>query len=90
MASEIVNMIVQGLIYAYNWLVDVIKNLLMTTIFKERPDLASQFSSALTLLISLTALYILITFISAIRKIIGILLIIGWIALIIAFVLASI
>lgn len=88
MATDMTTAIVQGLLTLYNWLVEVIRNLLMSTVFRERPDLADKFSSALTLLISLTALYILITFIAAIRKIIGILLLIGWVALIIALVLA--
>lgn len=90
MTSDLVNMIVQGLLAIYNWLTEFLKQLLVTTIFKERPDLADKFSSAITILVSLTAIYLLLVLVSAVRKIIGILLLIGWVLLIIAFVMAMI
>lgn len=88
MASDVVNMIVQGVLAVYNWLVELLKSLFASTIFKERPDLADKFSSAFTLLIGLTAIYLLLVFVSAIKKIIGYLLLIGWVVLIIAIIAA--
>jgi len=86
MASDIVNMIVQGILAVYNWLVEFLRNLFLSTVFRDRPDLADKFSSALTILISLTAIYLLLVFVSAIKRIIGILLLIGWVLLIIAII----
>jgi len=86
MASDIVNMIVQGILAVYNWLVEFLRNLFLLTVFRDRPDLADKFSSALTILISLTAIYLLLVFVSAIKRIIGILLLIGWVLLIIAII----
>jgi len=85
-ANDVVSMIVQGILAIYNWLVEFLRNLFVSTVFKDRPDLADKFSSALTILISLTAIYLLLVFVSAIKKIIGILLLIGWVLLIIAIV----
>ncbi|MEM4798648.1 MAG: hypothetical protein QW713_01345 [Sulfolobales archaeon] len=90
MSSDIVNNIVSGLLILYNWLVEFIKQMLANTVFKERPDLADRFSTAITLLVSLTALYILLVFVTAIRKIIGILILIGWVLLIAALALSMI
>jgi hypothetical protein len=49
--------------------------------------MAKEYGSALTLLISLTAIYILLVFISAFKKILGIIIAIGWLALIAALAL---
>ncbi|RLF10596.1 MAG: hypothetical protein DRJ98_05750 [Thermoprotei archaeon] len=74
---------------AFNALEDLINNLLTQTLFKARPELAEQFSGPISLLVSLTALYLLLTFITAAKKTIGIILIIGWALLIVAIVLTT-
>ncbi|MEM4599345.1 MAG: hypothetical protein QXI29_01915 [Candidatus Methanomethylicaceae archaeon] len=49
------------------------------TILKDRPYLAESYSSALTILITLTTLYVLLVFVSAVKKAIGIIILIGWV-----------
>jgi len=68
---------------------DIINTLLVQTLFKAKPELASQFSGPLSLLVSLTALYLLLTLVAAARKAIGILLALGWGLLALAIVLTS-
>ncbi|MGQ9758963.1 MAG: hypothetical protein ACUVQ5_00090 [Candidatus Methanomethylicaceae archaeon] len=59
------------------------------TILRGRPDLANSFSSAITVLITITAVYILLVFVTAAKKILGIILILGWALLIISLALAA-
>jgi len=68
---------------------DAVDSLLAETLFKARPELAAQFSGPISMLAALTALYLL-TFVSAARKAIGVLLAIGWSLLALAIILASI
>jgi len=86
-AGNTADMIVNGLLTIYNWMVNLITTILQQTILKDNPDMAKQYGSALTLLISLTAIYILLVFISAFKKILGIIIAIGWLALIAALAL---
>jgi len=72
---------------AYRVLEDLISKLLADTLFKAKPELASQFSGPISLLVSLTALYLLMTRVTAARKTIGLLLAVGWGLLIVATVL---
>lgn len=59
------------------------------TILRGRPDLANSFSSAITVLITVTAIYILLVFVTAAKKAIGIVLMIGWGLLILSLILAG-
>jgi len=81
------DMIVNGLLALYNWFVSTITYILQQTIIKENPDIAREYGSAIALLVSLTAVYLLVTLISAFRKILGLILAIGWIVLIAALVM---
>jgi len=81
------DMIVNGLLALYNWFVSIITYILQQTILKENPDIAREYGSAIALLVSLTAVYLLVTLISAFRKILGLILAIGWIVLIAALVM---
>lgn len=63
---------------AYRVLEEFIASLLADALFKTRPELASQFSGPLSLLVSLTALYLLLTLVTAAKRVIGAILIIGW------------
>lgn len=63
---------------AYRVVEEFIASLLADTLFKTRPELASQFSGPLSLLVSLTALYLLLTLVTAAKRVIGAILIIGW------------
>ncbi len=86
-AGSTSDMIVNGLLTIYNWLVNIITTVLQQTIIKDNPDMAREYGSALTLLISLTAIYLLLVLVSAFRKILGVIIAIGWLAIIIAIVL---
>ncbi len=74
-----------AIIWALNFIQNLIRSLLEETIFKANPELAQQYSSAISTLAFLTALYILLTVFSAVRKVIGYIILIGWILLLIAF-----
>lgn len=67
---------------AFRALEDIVSKLLADTLFKAKPELAAQFGGPISLLASLTALYVILTFISAARKAVGIILAIGWVVLI--------
>jgi hypothetical protein len=86
-AGSVSDMIVNGLLTIYNWLVNMITTILQQTIIKDNPDMAREYGSALTLLISLTAVYLLLVLVSAFRKILGVIIAIGWLAMIIAIAL---
>jgi hypothetical protein len=86
-AGSTSDMIVNGLLTIYNWLVNIITTVLQQTIIKDNPDMAREYGSALTLLISLTAIYLLLVLVSAFKKILGVIIAIGWLAIIIAIVL---
>jgi uncharacterized membrane protein len=73
---------------AFRSLENLISSLLADTIFKAKPELAARFGGPISLLVSLTALYVILTFISAARKAIALILAIGWIALIAAMALS--
>ena len=66
---------------------DSLQTLLRETIFKTRPDLASFYSDGISLLVALTALYLILELLSGVKKIIGIILIIGWVLLFVAMLL---
>ena len=76
--------------WALNFLQNIIMGLLKETIFKSNPELAVQFSGAVSTLTFLTAAYLLLVLVSSLRKIIGYLIALGWILLIIAMTLSVI
>lgn len=73
--SDVLNIVY----YAFNTLKNFLTFVIEQTILKDRPYLAESYSSALTILITLTALYIILVFVSAAKKAIGIIILIGWI-----------
>jgi hypothetical protein len=81
--------IVRALLSLYSWLVSLITGILQQTILKDNPELAREYGSAITLLVSLTAVYLIAVLISAFRKILGILIAIGWVVLILAIILRT-
>lgn len=68
--------------YVFNTLKNFLTFIIEHTILKDRPYLAESYSSALTILIALTALYLILVFVSAARKAIGVLIFIGWVLVI--------
>ena len=72
-------------IYAvYYFIRNLIMMLLNETIFKGHPAYAASYGDAITLLVSLTALYMILELVSAGKRIIKAILILGWIFLVIA------
>ncbi|MEM2750323.1 MAG: hypothetical protein QXH53_01435 [Nitrososphaerales archaeon] len=81
-----------GLVFlrtAYDLLRSFIGNILTNTLFKAAPKTADIYSDALSLLISLTALYLLLEFVTIGKRIIKTILILGWVLLLIAIGLSS-
>lgn len=76
--------------FFYDLLRSFISFIVEQTILKGRPQLAESFSSAITVLITITAIYILLVFVTVAKKILGIILVLGWILLIISLALATI
>jgi hypothetical protein len=76
-----------NILYAiYYFVRELISDLFEWTIFKNNPDLAILYSDAFTILISLTAIYLILEIFTAAKKFIKYLLIIGWLLLIISIV----
>jgi hypothetical protein len=73
---------------AYSTLRSFIETLLEETLFKARPELATQFAEGVSILVTLTALYLILEFVSSAKKIIRAVLVLGWVLLIVA-ILAS-
>ncbi len=69
---------------AFEYVKGFIETLLNMTIFKVRPELVDNFSSTITLLVTFTAIYIILVFVTSAKKILGILLLLGWVLLIIS------
>jgi hypothetical protein len=72
----------------YNLTVKFVQENLQSTILKEDPSLANTYANIIAWLITLTAIYITLTFIEAARKFIGFLIAIGWTFVIILLLLA--
>jgi hypothetical protein len=75
--------------YFFDLIRSFINFIVENTILRGRPDLANSFSSAITLFITVTAIYILLVFVTAAKKAIGIVLLIGWALLILSLILAG-
>ncbi|MDW8044884.1 MAG: hypothetical protein RMJ31_03815 [Nitrososphaerota archaeon] len=81
-----------GLIFlrtAYDTLRSFIGSILAETLFKAAPKTAELYSDAISFLISLTALYLILEFVAIGRRIIKIILILGWILLFVAIGLST-
>ncbi|GGP20176.1 hypothetical protein GCM10007981_07190 [Thermocladium modestius] len=89
-AAGLLNYAVKYTVDAYYLLVNFITYLLQSTVFKADPILATQYGQALTLLISLTAIYIILVFVSSLKKLVGVIIGLGWLLVIVAMVLSII
>jgi len=72
----------------YNFLVSLIQNILQSTLLKQDPGLASTYANIIAWLIPLTAIYILLVFAEVAKKILGYILVAGWLFLIVVLFLA--
>jgi len=73
---------------AFNGLKWAIESVLNMTLFQVRPELSEEFASTIALLISLTAAYILLVVVSTGKKILGIIILLGWALLIVSMILS--
>jgi len=81
--------IVGIILWILNFLQNLIFKFLQETILGANPEIASQFSGAISTLILMTALYLLLSFVEALRKVIGYLILLGWGLLILAMLLTA-
>lgn len=63
----------------YDYIRKTIVYLLEQTLFRENPKLASFYGEVSTFLASITAVYLLLLLIASARKVVGIILLLGWI-----------
>ena len=82
--QQILNYVAQG----YDWLVGIIQSILQSTLLKQDPSLASTYANIIAWLIPLTAIYILLVFAEVAKKILGYILVAGWLFLIVVLFLA--
>ena len=73
----------------YYFLRDALAFLLQATLFKEHPEYAATYGDAITFLISITAIYLILEFISSAKKWIKLILILGWGLLILSILISS-
>lgn len=71
----------------YNYVSDLITFILENTLFTANPEIAIQFGDVLTLLITLSTFFILLEFVNSAKKIIKLLLILGWILVVISIII---
>lgn len=74
----------------FDWIKSVIAMLLNMTLFKVNPGVVDGYASTITLLVSFTAIYIILVFVSSAKKILGIILTLGWVLLIASIFLTAI
>ncbi|RLE88889.1 MAG: hypothetical protein DRN04_16820 [Thermoprotei archaeon] len=86
-SAELVKLVVEGLLLLYNWLVYIIRYMLEATIFKENPDIAQKYADAIGILSSITAIYLILLLFETAKKILKVVLILGWGLLILALAL---
>jgi hypothetical protein len=67
---------------AYNYTVNEIQGILQSTVLTQDPGLAHTYANILAWLVSLTAIYIILTVVEVVRKFIGYIILIGWIFII--------
>ena len=86
-SATILQYVIEGLLMLYNWLVYIVKYTLEVTVFKENPDLAQKYADAIGILSSITAIYLIFVLFESAKKILKVILVLGWGLLILAMVL---
>lgn len=74
---------------AYDYLRKLIVYMLEQTIFKGQPGLATFYGDAATFLASITALYILISLVTMARRVVMVVLIIGWVLFVVSILIRA-
>lgn len=86
-SATILQLIIEGLLLLYNWLVYIIRYILEATLFKENPSIAQKYADAIGILSSITAVYLILVLFESAKKIIKVILALGWGLLILALIL---
>ena len=73
----------------YNGLTKALSFLLEQSVFKEYPELAEFYGQIASFLIAITAMYLILLLVTAAKKIVGLLLIIGWALFIVTLVIRA-
>ncbi len=73
----------------YNGLTKALSFLLEQSVFKEYPELAEFYGQIASFLIAITAVYLILLLVTAAKKIVGLLLIIGWALFIVTLVVRA-
>ena len=73
----------------YNGLTKALSFLLEQSVFKEYPELAEFYGQIASFLIAITAVYLMLLLVTAAKKIVGLLLIIGWALFIVTLVIRA-
>ncbi len=71
---------------AYYYLRSAIMSVLESTIFVENPDAAALYADSITFLASITAIYLILEFFTTAKRIVRLVMILGWILLIVSLV----
>ncbi|MEM4114658.1 hypothetical protein AAGT10_14955 (plasmid) [Sulfolobus tengchongensis] len=88
--SNLASTIIHYLLQAYNYLVSAIAHFLQITIFTQDPAIATDYAQLISFLIPLTAIYIILVFATALKKIIGYILLFGWGFILLLLILAKV
>ena len=73
----------------YNGLTKALSFLLEQSVFKEYPELAEFYGQIASFLIAITAVYLILLLVTAAKKMVGLLLIIGWALFIVTLVIRA-
>ena len=73
----------------YNGLTKALSFLLEQSVFKEYPELAEFYGQIASFLIAITAVYLILLLVTAVKKIVGLLLIIGWALFVVTLVIRA-
>ncbi len=86
-SSDILSLALTFLTTLFNYAKNAIKVILDETLLKNSPQKAALYSDAITLLITLTALYLILEFVTAAKKVVRVILALGWLLLILSLVI---
>ena len=71
---------------AYYYMRSAIMSVLESTVFVENPDAAILYADSITFLASITAIYLILEFFTTAKRIVRLVMILGWILLIVSLV----
>jgi len=82
--SQAATVLINILYAAYYYLKSAILSVLENTLFVENPDAAILYADSITFLTSITAIYLILEFFTTAKRIVRLVMILGWILLIVS------